>query len=1322
MPSPGENNFARRQQLGAAGHDELDKLPPLEFKRLHDSGQPVGRFDDPVAPGQPPLPPSTIQAKSIKQVRHYENFTAVISDDDTLHFFDSRAHAEPVREDLFSKEINVDWVSKKSYLREILQNDRIDYIGGILSNHAQVANVKLLPLPLRLAALQQLSGGGKSNPDQATFKIDGVRETDCSLDSFTDVIESRDGRNIILKGSKGGPVFIARYNPSGVLEPPRNWRRFDAANFEGMPEELLEFGEEVMSTQENIREFTGDIVAEVSDGGLVFRKKGSPATEFLFKENVPAVKNNICTDKNNPNLVFYCSSNRPDAIFKIDISGDSKTWNAVEAQLPTQYEQVEGLQFDPTGNFFVFTSGTDVVVLRRDTLAEVGRRKDLRYPRFGSDGNLRGIDKDGKLVVEEVNLIDVAKGVESAKAARIAASVSIADAFAPETAQAARPQEEIDRMKPYEKQRDDWSAEARKGLSGVTNLHQVTGVRQKLEVVRQRLLISGLQTEQANFVISGAQAEVDARSKELSGQRAGELVAQIEARIASGVTFAALVELQARASELSSLSAGLDDAGRSASRVVLDTLDRVTAEMYRQHADTIATEVQDLLKGVETQVKGFETKSEFDDWVEFTLPSLNRRLVSLLTDCPPEAQAAYKAITQAKAGIADIEARYKKQFAEQYSQVRERAAAKTEAIAAMIGTDIGSFLDRLRQKGFKKRDDAEKYVADSDAETEIRTGITDFARHQPEKAKELERALNVGVANICAEIERGGFVTVAETGQQMVAFGKVQFPQWEAPVAKQEKQTVEIRFAANMDGARPDVAADQIRGDVQLVMKMPDGSSKTVRLYEDLVSEDELRLGLGSYRGKDIKPSYLTGAEFKSFKKDYTEWFKNKSKLRAEREKLRQVMSDLYKQRKEARIALGSKTAPVSAERLDDAAWQVEYKAALEKYAEFCAEHRVVLLERIEAVESGLSEVHTNGKGYVPEWQGHWVTDVDTDKSLAQMAEALKMQLELHEGVLNLYGHAGTGKDVLVKMFCARTKRTYFSTDCTKWTTEFELAEDVMLEARDGATQTVKVPSAVLQGIQTPGAVVYFNELNGMPEQAQIFLHALFDEKRSLTLKTSSGKVIRANPSVLFVSSMNPDYPGTFDVQFATKSRMVDMEVNYPPLLREPAAGDANPNKPYNSSEALRIAREVSSLEDMTYEPIAERNDFIKAWDHTVNLIENGAPALNSTKQFDMRAILALVQFANKLREEFMKGFEDDDTGAALNALPVTQPITSRELRRCAKALSNIPAAEKATADYESVARDLLEKFFLAHIYSPSKREKVRAAMKTWTSPIRVAR
>jgi hypothetical protein len=249
--------------------------------------------------------------------------------------------------------------------------------------------------------------------------------------------------------------------------------------------------------------------------------------------------------------------------------------------------------------------------------------------------------------------------------------------------------------------------------------------------------------------------------------------------------------------------------------------------------------------------------------------------------------------------------------------------------------------------------------------------------------------------------------------------------------------------------------------------------------------------------------------------------------------------------------------------------------------------------------------------------------------------------------------------------------------------------------------------------------VVYFNEVNGMPEQAQIFLHALWDEKRSLTLKTSSGKVIKADPTVLFASSMNPNYPGTFNPQFATRSRMVSLEIGYPPLLRAKDANDPNPNQPYNASEPLRIAREVKSLADMTYEPNMPRNDFVQLWDNYVNGIQNGAPRPTRIQEFDLNVILALVEFGNRMRNNFILNFEK--TRESRNALPVKQPLTSRELRRCAYALSQIPETEKVTRDPDSTAREFLEQYFLSNIDSSEDREKIKTAMTTWRSQKRVA-
>ena len=265
------------------------------------------------------------------------------------------------------------------------------------------------------------------------------------------------------------------------------------------------------------------------------------------------------------------------------------------------------------------------------------------------------------------------------------------------------------------------------------------------------------------------------------------------------------------------------------------------------------------------------------------------------------------------------------------------------------------------------------------------------------------------------------------------------------------------------------------------------------------------------------------------------------------------------------------------------------------------------------------------------------------------------------------------------------------------------------------------MPSVVLNAITTPGAIMYFNEMNAMTEQAQIFLHGLMDEKRTLTLKTSSGKSVKADKDVLLIGSMNPDYPGTFAPQFATRGRMVELDIEYPPLYGERDQGDTNPNRPFNSAEPLRIARSVDSLSDFTYESNPEYNDFVKIWDKEVNGVQNDAPDLNPTQKFDLEVILALTQFGDKLREGFMLKFDKARVSATRGNLLVSQPISGREMRRCAYILSKMPDDQKATADPEGVARELLEKYFLTHIDNREERGQVRTAMATWTSSKRPA-
>ena len=61
---------------------------------------------------------------------------------------------------------------------------------------------------------------------------------------------------------------------------------------------------------------------------------------------------------------------------------------------------------------------------------------------------------------------------------------------------------------------------------------------------------------------------------------------------------------------------------------------------------------------------------------------------------------------------------------------------------------------------------------------------------------------------------------------------------------------------------------------------------------------------------------------------------------------------------------------------------------------------------------------------------------------------------------------------------------------------------------------------------------------------------------------------------------------------------------------------------------------------DETLEGSLNNNEFVKIWDKHVNGIKNGARNLNVQEKFDLETILALVQFSNKLREEFIKNFE----------------------------------------------------------------------------------
>lgn len=1252
------------------------KLPELELREIQKSAQPINQ---------------EAGAKLIiEAIRPWNNYTIVtLKNSGEIKIFNEETNRiGDFTLPLSKKEIVVNWA-------QVSSTTQYQYI-GTGSNDFPISK---LPPILRGPAKKILKSSGMNYFDARNAGTMGI-----PTENFQ-VIE--DGKYIVFNDNSGSYFAFVTKNDAGVNLSPRNWIRIDPSFTAKIPEELEKYAGSLQMDLEGYKQLNDTYVALITDVGINIVKKDNLKGTPVFSENIPSIERNIVSDPSNPNVIYYSQSTNPKAIVRLDLSEEPSKWAPVFAELPKKYDEINNFQLDPSGNFFLFHSKNDLIIITKDSLEEVKRVPGLIHVNFDATGRIRAVDKEGHLVIYEPNFEEVAQELDKWRVSRLAEGIQIKDIFDLEGSKKAHKGE--DGLEYLESLRTQYQEQFADVLSKITTGEGASQIRQGLNKLREVLRAQGLKPNEITFIIEGLEEPISQKEKEFAVKNAHEALNLIRAKLASGLSIASVAEARAEMERLKAIEALLEvDLRQEVSEVALE-LEQRSLELFRQRGGEIIKDISGLIERTKLDLEGFTSKSQMDDWLEFRYPQLKSRLGSLLRDVPLEADEAYKAIVAAREELQKIATAYEEKFKQEYAKVREKASERIGATVDILAQDVDGLIDRLKTRGFTSRTAAEQYLSSSEAKKALETEIAGLAGDNPDLAKELERGLKVRISNALTEIERGALTQVAETGQQMILLGKTAFPKWEAKVKEKTERKVEIMFEEDSKSHGPGIKAGDILGDVSLSIRTSTGKVEKVRLYEGWQNENEWRLGLVSYRGESIPPSYLTAKEFREIKKEYSDWSLGEdSSLKKQLEQKREELREIYSRRQK----ISKRTEDV------DKKWQAEYQEKLRAYATFVAEHHISLLRRIDQIKDAPAVEYTNGKGFVPEWQSHWVMDPQTETDLEEMGKALKMQLDLQEGLLNLKGHAGTGKDVRIKMFCALTNRPYFGIDGTKWTTEFELSEDVMLESKDGASQTVKVPSAVLNGITTPGAVVYFNEFNAMPEQAQIFLHALMDEKRSLTLKTSSGKTIRALPSVLLVGSMNPGYPGTFDPQFATRSRMVSLEIGYPPLTRTPDAGDKNPNPPYDASEALRLARGIDSLADLTYEASLERNEFVKIWDKYVNGIETGAPEPTSTQKFDIDVSLALVQFANNLRENFIKIFEK--SREARNALPVSQPITGRELRRCAYALSKMTPEEKATANPEKVARDLLDKYFLTHIDKKEDQDKIRTAMNTWTSKKRV--
>lgn len=1049
-----------------------------------------------------------------------------------------------------------------------------------------------------------------------------------------------------------------------------------------------------------------------------------------FSDPVKNVGNNACSShKDGKHTVYYCTSTEPRELSYVETYKPRHEWKVKIKRFPrgTRYGEVKDLRMDPTENFFLFTCANKLTVVDAEHLEEVsGFPDDIRNFWFDEKGRLQTVDNNGHWVIYETNFRELADQLrdkkkkaeqeeEAKKARELAQKVQITTVFEEEkkeeSAEATRKKELAEN---YREKKHEVEAIFADKLRAAKTAADLVKIRKALTLCKEMFLTEGCSTEIVDYITGTIEQKLKEKEENIVETEILPTIENIRKQLAGQLSVGLISQVRPDIEKIEAAYDRLGDKTKEEVRKLGEEFRKKTAETYRTQGSELERETESIVKKAEAELKAITSKLIFDDWLESTYPQLKSRIGFYWRECPIELDETRKKITEARTRLDALVGEYEQKFTNEYAKIRESAAERTSTMKKMITADIQKFIDRIKAKKLKTRTDLENYMAKSDALKELKQEISLLKNADPAASEELAFTLKVKLANLTTEIEDSSNVEIAETGQQMRRFGNIEFPVWEGEIKSGlGKKTTEIVFAVNEKSKGPGVKAQDIMGDVALLITTSRGKKVQVRLFEGMEMENEWQMGSFTYRGSLIAPSYLSQKEYFEIKKAWADWQKGEtSKLRQEDLCRRKELHELYK------IYLANRQNP----SLDH---KGQYSQKLQEYGVWRAKNNIHILRRMERVAGAPEPGYKNGFGLVPERSNHWVIAPEDEKNLEKIAEGFKMQTELQEGCLNLAGHAGTGKDVLIKLFAHLTNRPYFSIDCTKWTTESELSEDITLESVNGASQIVHVPSIILIALRTPGAILYFNEINAMTEQAQIFLHALMDEKRSISLKTRSGKVIKADPTVLIAGSMNPGYPGTFEPQLATRSRFYDIPVHYPELHRPKTANDTMQSEPYSVSEALKVARTTETFKHLTLDSNMERNEFVKLWDRHINKLDNGAPDLTKVQEFDLEVILALVQFAHKLREEFKRThekseFKKGDARNIKNQLTVTHPLTLREMRRCAWLLGKIGNDEKINGNPEQVARDLIKKCYLNHIDKNDERQKIEDAMKSWTSQKRL--
>lgn len=141
---------------------------------------------------------------------------------------------------------------------------------------------------------------------------------------------------------------------------------------------------------------------------------------------------------------------------------------------------------------------------------------------------------------------------------------------------------------------------------------------------------------------------------------------------------------------------------------------------------------------------------------------------------------------------------------------------------------------------------------------------------------------------------------------------------------------------------------------------------------------------------------------------------------------------------------------------------------------------------------------------------------------------------------LLLEGETGTGKTHAVRFFCFKSKLPYARVNLNGATTPEDLVGQWV-----PFNGSFKWQDGLLTRFMRNGGVFVVDEINSCPADILFILHSVLDDEKRLVLTQKDGEIIKAHQNFWLVSTMNPDYEGTKQLNKALRDRFRVVKYDY---------------------------------------------------------------------------------------------------------------------------------------------------------------------------------